>query len=204
MTTAAHRRSVRRPSALAARLALAAALPLGLVAPMALTGCNTAPKAEKRDDFLVEAKAARAWFGRNVTGFDQQVEKAAGLIVFPDVGQFGILLGGGTFGRGAVYDAKGTQVGWAAIKRTSFGLQVGAEGFKMAIVLKDEETFNRFRRGNWSGDMAATAVAAKAGAAKVQDFNNGVAVYVGDQGGLMAGINIALSHVKYKSLADVR
>jgi hypothetical protein len=31
-----------------------------------------------------------------------------------------------------------------------------------------------------------------------------VAVYVGDQAGLMAGINIALSHVKYKSLADVQ
>lgn len=184
----------------------AAALCLAL-APLALlsaTGCNTAPKAEKRQNFTVEAKAAREWFGRNVTGFDDQVAKSAGYIVFPDVGQFGILLGGGTFGRGAVYDAGGTQVGWAAFNRGSFGLQVGVEGFKMAIVLKDAETFDRFKRGKWSGDMAATAVAANKGTAKVQDFNNGVAVYVGDQAGLMAGINIALSHVKYKSLADVQ
>lgn len=184
-----------------------AALLLAVLSPIAVlssTGCNTAPKAQNRASFTVEAQAARAWFGKNVTGFDDQVAKSAGYIVFPDVGQFGILLGGGTFGRGAVYDAGGTQVGWAAFNRGSFGLQVGVEGFKMAIVLKDAETFDRFKRGKWSGDMAATAVAADKGAAKVQDFNNGVAIYVGDQAGLMAGINIALSHVKYKSLADVQ
>lgn len=174
------------------------------VAPIAMTACNTAPKAQDRKSFAVEAKAAREWFGENVEGFEAQVASGAGLIVFPDVGQFGILLGGGTFGRGAVYDASGAQVGWAAFNRGSLGLQVGVQGFKMAIVLKDAETFDRFKLGKWSGDMAATAVAADKGAAKVQDFNNGVAVYVGDQAGLMAGINIALSRVKYKSLADVR
>lgn len=182
---------------------LAAAL-CAAVAPLALTACNTAPKAQDRRDFTVEAQAARRWFGQNVAGFDDQVAESAGCIVFPDVGQFGILLGGGTFGRGAVYDAKGAQVGWAAFNRGSFGLQVGVEGFKMAIVLKDAETFDRFRRGTWSGDMAATAVAADKGTARVQGFSNGVAVYVGDQAGLMAGINIALSRVRYKSLADVQ
>ena len=50
---------------------------------------------------------------------------------------------------------------------------------------------------------AATAVAARAGAATTAQFDKGVAVYIGDQAGLMAGMSIALSHVAYKNMGDV-
>ena len=131
------------------------------------------------------------------------VQHSGGYIIFPDVGQFGIIFGGGTYGRGAVYNVSGEQVGWAALNRASIGLQLGAQSFKMAIIMQDKTTFESFKGGTWQGDVAATAVAARAGAATTAQFDKGVAVYIGDQAGLMAGMSIALSHVAYKNMSDV-
>ncbi|MFM7260517.1 MAG: YSC84-related protein [bacterium] len=166
-------------------------------------GCNTAPKYSNRKSFALEAKAAENWFDENVSGFREQLRDSGGYIVFPDVGEWGIVFLGGTFGRGGVYSADGTQTGWAAINRTGVGLTLGVQGQKVAIVLKDEETMRKFKQGTWSGDVAATVVAAQQGASASKQFKEGVIVYVGDQAGLMAGVSIALSHVRYKSLADL-
>jgi lipid-binding SYLF domain-containing protein len=167
------------------------------------TSCSTAPKAEDRKSFTIEASAAESWFETNVTGFKDQAKSSGGYIIFPDVGQFGIIFGGGTYGRGAVYNVSGEQVGWAALNRASIGLQLGAQSFKMAIIMQDKTTFESFKGGTWQGDVAATAVAARAGAATTAQFDKGVAVYIGDQAGLMAGMSIALSHVAYKNMSDV-
>ncbi len=165
--------------------------------------CSTAPKAENRVSFALEARAAEKWFETNVTGFKDQLNSGGGYIVFPDVGQFGIVFGGGTFGRGAVYNTEGEQVGWAALNRASIGLQLGAQSYKMVIIMQNAGVFANFKDGTWQGDVAATAVAAQSGAATTAQFDKGVAVYVGDQAGLMAGMSIALAHVRYKNLADV-
>jgi lipid-binding SYLF domain-containing protein len=193
-------RSTPSPSVRAAMLSTAC-LAAALAAPLA--GCNTAPKYANRQSFALEAKAAEGWFDENVSGFREQIRGSGGYIIFPDVGEWGVVFVGGTFGRGGVYDADGTQIGWAAINRTGVGLTLGAQGQKIAIVLKDEETMRKFKQGTWSGDVAATVVAAQEGAAAAKQFKEGVVVYVGDQAGLMAGLSIALSHVRYKSLADL-
>ena len=171
------------------------------IAPLA--SCNTAPKYANRKSFAVEAKAAESWFEENVSGFREQVGKSGGYIIFPDIGEWGVIFVGGTFGRGAVFSADGTQVGWAAINRTALGVTLGVQGQKMAIVLENADTMRKFKDGTWSGDIAATVVAAQAGTAASKQFDHGVAVYVGDQSGLMAGVSIALSRVRYKSLADL-
>ncbi|MFM1869251.1 MAG: hypothetical protein RL591_2659 [Planctomycetota bacterium] len=186
----------RFTSATLSALVLAAA-----TAPLA--SCNTAPKYANRKSFALEAKAAEAWFEENVSGFREQVGKSGGYIVFPDIGEWGVIFVGGTFGRGAVFSADGAQIGWAAINRTALGVTLGVQGQKMAIVLENEDTMRKFKDGSWSGDIAATVVAAEAGTAASKPFEKGVAVYVGDQSGLMAGVSIALSHVRYKSLADL-
>ena len=182
---------------------LALAMMMPLTVGGVLAGCNTAPKYANRKSFALEAKAAEAWFEENVTGFREQVGKSGGYIVFPDIGEWGIIFVGGTFGRGAVFSADGTQTGWAAINRTALGVTLGVQGQKMAIVLENEDTMRKFKDGSWSGDIAATVVAAEAGTAASKQFDHGVAVYVGDQSGLMAGVSIALSRVRYKSLADL-
>jgi lipid-binding SYLF domain-containing protein len=174
-----------------------------LFAAFTLTGCNVAPKADSRASFTMEAKSTKSWFETNVKGFDKQLSGAGGYILFPSVGQAGVGFFGGTFGRGAVYNSSGEQIGWAAMSSGSVGLQLGAQGYKMAIVLQDDNTLRSFKAGKWGGDVSATAVAANEGAAAKKDFSDGVVVYVGDQAGLMAGISVALANVRYKNMDDV-
>ncbi|MHC4347652.1 MAG: lipid-binding SYLF domain-containing protein [Planctomycetota bacterium] len=108
-------------------------------------GCATAPKAEEQETFISEARAATKWFERNVGGLRDQIDESAGYIVFPGVAQWGIIFGGGDFGRGMLCRPDGTQIGWAAINTPSIGLQAGVRGFKMLLVLEDEATLNQFR-----------------------------------------------------------
>ena len=150
----------------------------------------------------MEAKSTKQWFESNVKTFDKQIADSGGYIIFPNVGQAGFFFGG-SFGRGAVYNSSGTQIGWASMGSGSFGLQLGAQGYKMAIILKDANTLNKFKDGKWGGDVNATAVAANEGAAAKQDFSEGVRVYIGDQAGLMAGVSVALANVRYKNIDDV-
>ncbi|MFZ9881698.1 MAG: YSC84-related protein [Phycisphaerales bacterium] len=174
-----------------------------MLAPVAvLPSCRTAPAPENRETFVLEAAAAKQWFIKNVKGVESQLNSSAAYIVFPSVGQAGLIVGG-SFGRGAVYDKSGKQVGWAVLNKGSIGLQIGAQGFKMLMVLEDDKTFRAFKDDAWRGSVAATAVAAEEGATATAPFREGLAIYVGQQKGLMAGMDVALANIRYKSLADV-
>lgn len=174
-----------------------------IVAALSLTGCSVAPKAENRETFKSESQVAKQWFTKNVKSFNKQIDDCGGYIIFPSVGRAGVVFLGGTFGRGAVYDGNGKQIGWARMGSGTLGLQIGAQGYKMAMILEDDKVLRRFKEGKWTGDVAATAVAANEGAAADAQFSDGVIVYVGDQAGLMAGVNVALSNVTYRNLDDV-
>ena len=82
----------------------------------------------------------------------------------------------------------------------SAGLQVGAQGYKMLVVFKDEATMQLFQEAHLTGNVSATVVAADAGAAGLASFTNGVAIYEGDQEGLMAGVSIGLDHMRYEAV----
>ena len=174
-----------------------------LCASFLLPACQVAPKAENRASFKVETEAAQKWFSSNVKTFDKQVDSSGGYIIFPDVGRAGFVFLGGTFGRGAVYDGNGKQIGWARMGSGTLGLQLGAQGYKMAMILEDENTMRRFKNGKWTGDVSATAVAATEGGAAAAPFTDGVVVYFGDQAGLMAGVSVALANIRYRNLDDI-
>lgn len=176
--------------------AAAALLGAALVAP----GCNTAPSGEIDKASLVERSESTVdWFAARVEGLEAQLDRGAGYIVFPDVGQASFIVGG-TSGYGALFDDSGRQLGWARISAGSIGLQAGVRGFRMLIVLQNRETLNDFRADRWTGEAAAVAVAGEAGGASAVPFRNGVAVYQGASGGLMAGVNVGLSQITYEPL----
>jgi lipid-binding SYLF domain-containing protein len=185
------------PQALAAPMIAAA---IGLASLIATPGCATAPKQEDRADVVADSRAATQWFRRNVSGLSDQLGRSGGYITFPGIGQYGILIGGGEFGRGVVYNRIGDQIGWAYINEASAGLQVGAQGYKMMMVLEDEATFRRFQENQLAGNVQATVVAAESGTSGTASFTNGVAVYKGGQTGLMAGVNVGLEYIRYESL----
>jgi len=177
-------------------IALAIALACSAV-PMS---CSTAPRAGQEESYMARAQETTAWFEQNVRGLSGQINRSAGYMIFPDVARWGILLSGGQFGRGALCRPDGTQLGWAAINNASIGLQAGVIGFRMIVVLENEETLNRFMAGTLTGSAAGVLVAAESGGTTAVPFANGTAVYQGAQRGLMGGVNVGFDFIRFAAL----
>jgi lipid-binding SYLF domain-containing protein len=172
-----------------------------LALPLAcLTGCNVAPKSEDRTIFVEEARDGLRYFEKHVTDLQRQIRDSAGYAVFPGAGQWGIIFTGGSFGRGAVFKPDGTQIGWAAVNNFSLGLQAGGQGKKILIVFANVDVLERFKQGLLTGKAEGTAVAGDAGTAGLAPFQDGLAVYIGAQKGLMAGGMVAMENFRYREL----
>ena len=167
---------------------------------VAAPGCATKPDVDDRPAFIHESRAATQWFKDNVRGLEAQLSQSAGYAVFPSVGQWGIIITGGKFGRGMLNRPNGSQMGWAAVSTGSLGLQAGVQGFKMLIVFEDEATLQGFKENTLEGSASAVAVAGDAGGSTTSPFYNGIAVYQGANAGLMAGVNIGLDYLRYEPI----
>ena len=172
-------------------------LSLAMLAPVA---CNVAPKTDERESFVMEAREGLQYFEKHVTGLREQIRRSAGYAVFPGAGQWGIIFTGGSFGRGAVFTPDGTQLGWAAENQFNVGLQAGGQGKKILLVFADTDTLEKFKQGLLTGKVEGMAVAADKGATGTSSFENGVAVYVGQQKGLMAGGMVGMENFRYRAL----
>jgi lipid-binding SYLF domain-containing protein len=176
-------------------------LALALSAPIAiLHACSVAPKQDDRASFVMEAREGLTFFERHVSGLRGQISSSAGYAVFPGAGQWGIIFTGGSFGRGAVFTAGGRQVGWAAENQFNVGLQAGGQGKKILIVFEDEATLDKFKQGLLTGKVEGMAVAGDKGTTGTSSFQNGLAVYVGAEEGLMAGGMIGMEKFQYRAL----
>ncbi len=167
-----------------------------------VAGCSTAPKAEDQATFKADAAVATQWFETHVSGLRQQMNSSAGYIIYPSTAQWGIIFGGGTYGRGTLNRPDGSQIGWAALNNASIGLQAGVRGFKMLVVFQDQATLNRFMEDKLVGSVSGVVVVAEESMSGKAKFENGVAVYQGASSGLMAGVNIGLDYMRYKPLGE--
>ena len=149
------------------------------IAALLATGCSTAPKAEDQASFTSDAKAATHWFDSHVSGLRQQISDSAGYVVYPSVAQWGLLIGGGQYGRGLLSGPDDSQIGWASINNASIGLQAGVRGFKMLVVFQDEATLNLFKQNKLTGSVSGVMLVGESGGGAKASFTNGVAVYQG-------------------------
>jgi len=159
-----------------------------------------APKTNDRESFVVEAREGLKYFQKQVPNLDAQIQKSAGYAVFPGAGQWGIIFTGGSFGRGAVFTPGGKQVGWAAINNFNLGLQIGGQGKQILIVFANVDMLNQFEQGLITGKVEGTAVAGEKGVTGTAPFQNGLAVYVGAEMGLMAGGMIGMENFRFRAL----
>jgi lipid-binding SYLF domain-containing protein len=137
---------------------------------------------------MIQADSALERFRNHDPSIDQRIAEAHGYAVFPSIAKGGAGVGG-AFGRGIVYEL-GEPVGFATATQASFGLQLGGQAYS-ELILFDRVAFDRFRRGQFSLDAQASAVAVTAGAAANAEFRNGVMVFVLGQKGLMYEAAIA-------------
>jgi len=129
--------------------------------------------------------------------------------LFPTVGQ-GALVVGGAYGEGKVF-RKGKATGSAKLVHASFGLQLGGKAFSEIVFLQDKRAYDTFTSGAFEFDatMSATAITAgaeasagttgktagvaagpKTGAQAKTEYHNGMAAFVHQKGGLMAGMSL--------------
>ncbi len=170
-----------------------------IAATLLAAGCSTAPKQKDQAKVVADSRSGTQWFRNNVRGLSAQLDNSAGYASYPGIGRYGVGITGGKMGRGVVYDSNHRQVGWAYINVISAGLQVGVQGYKMLVVFEDPATMRRFQRNKLTGNVGVTIVAGKAGGADAASFTDGVAIYEGDQAGLMAGVSVGLDYMRYEA-----
>jgi len=161
--------------------------------PLTLSGCGSVPTTQNEMDTKMEAvvppanKAADSILAKDKS-LKPLLDNAYGYIVFPSVGS-GALIVGGQGGNGVVFK-NGNPWGIAKLASGSIGLQVGGETFTEIIIMQTSDAFDAMTADKFSFTAGVTATAVKAGAALNAKFNDGIAVFVSTNGGLMASAAI--------------
>jgi lipid-binding SYLF domain-containing protein len=168
---------------------------------------HAAPAAEDADTIAVYQRAmeSRHFF-----------DTAYGYVVFPTVGEGGLILGA-ALGKGRVY-VHDKLVGDAKLKQISAGLQAGGKAYSEIIFFEDKRALDEFESGKFefSAGASAIAITAAAGASAgtngvqanasgtennataVGEYNKGMAVFTIAKGGLMYAAAIAGQKFSYK------
>jgi lipid-binding SYLF domain-containing protein len=139
--------------------------------------------------------------------------------VFPTVGKAAVVVGG-AFGEGKVF-RQGKVTGKAQLMHASFGLQLGGKAFSEIVFLQDKRAYDAFTGGEFEFDASMSATAVTAGAeakagtggktagatagpnTSVQaktEYRNGMAAFVHQKGGLMAGMSVGGQKFRYEPL----
>jgi lipid-binding SYLF domain-containing protein len=159
-------------------------IPLVVVALGIAAGCSTAPKSEaKRDTLRADADVALDRFQSTDQTTRDFLNSSKGYAVFPHIGKGGAIAGG-AYGHGALYE-NGRFMGYCDMTQASVGAQLGGQSYSELIVFETTDALNRFKSGNFSFAANASAVANREGAARTAKYENGVAVFVHPNAGLM-------------------
>jgi lipid-binding SYLF domain-containing protein len=177
--------------------ALAAAFSVAL---LATSPAHTAEKkeptpAEQRAQLKKDVQSAIAAYKKADPGIERFFKESAGYVVFPDVGKVGLIVGVGD-AAGEVYE-KGKVIGTASMSFATVGLQAGAQGYSEIIFFQNAAALDRFKQNKFEFTANASAVIVKAGAAKANDYREGVAVFAHPKGGAMAEAAVGTQKFKF-------
>ncbi len=110
---------------------------------VAFTGITTAASKEEID---IEVEASVEKFQQEVTGSKKFLEKAEGILVFPDIIKVGFGIGG-EYGEGALL-IKGKTVDYYNTAAASIGFQLGAQFKTVILVFLKKDALDKFRNSS--------------------------------------------------------
>lgn len=152
--------------------------------------CATRPETPASRNLLsAEVQEAVVLFKIRDPGIQAFFDRSYGYAVMPRVAK-GAWVVGGAFGRGEVF-AQETKVGYCSLSQASVGFSFGGEYFREIVFFRDKLDLNRFKVGDFAFSGQVTAVAVTAGAAAKSDYQDGMAVFVMPESGLMIDASIA-------------
>lgn len=123
-------------------------------------------------------------FKREDPSLQRFFDQSYAMVVFPEIGKGAVGIGAAN-GESVVYQ-NGQVVGYADMTQVTIGAQLGGQKYSEILFIQDEPTFNRFKRGETKFAANASAVIARSGAGRTNDYNHGVAVFVKPISGAMA------------------
>ncbi|KAB0635636.1 hypothetical protein WT67_06465 [Burkholderia stagnalis] len=175
----------------------AAAVVLG---GLTLAGCTTTPdksppaaaSASKRESIDANVNATLSRLYSTVPGSRELVGKSRGVLVFPNVLQAGLIIGGQS-GNGALR-VGGSTVGYYNTSSLSVGLQAGAQSKAIVFLFMTQDALDTFRkRDGWSAGADASVAVVKVGANGAVDTTTATApvqVLVLTNAGLMGDLSV--------------
>lgn len=120
-------------------------------------------------------------------------DKAAGVLVFPNVTRAGFVVGG-SGGDGVLYK-KGKVIGYYKSAAVEMGLMAGVQSFGYAVFFMTDSALEKFRKTSGAWDMSAQAnvvVIDGGGSAEssIETAKPELVGFVFDQKGLMGGVSL--------------
>jgi lipid-binding SYLF domain-containing protein len=166
-----------------------------LTATLLLAGLASTAHAVDQKQLQADVDAAIEAFKKADSGLKTTFDKAAGYVVFPNLGKGGFIVGG-AHGNGLVYE-KGKRVGHASVTQVTVGAQIGGQEFSEVIFFETPATLAKFKESNWAMSAQLSAVAAAEGASKNAKYVDGVMVFTKAKHGLMAEASVGGQKFKY-------
>lgn len=165
---------------------------------VALTAKNANAASKEQIDIEVEGALDR--FKTEVTGGEQFLKKADGVLVFPNVVKAGFVFGG-EYGEGALR-IKGKNAEYYSVGGISFGFQIGAQSKTVILVFLTEEALNDFRASKgWKAGVDGSVALLKWGVGEdinTTDIKDPIVGFVFGNKGLM--YNLTLEGSKFTKI----
>ncbi len=165
-----------------------------------LAACTAVGINKSRGRIDLDADRARAELFRTVPGSRQLAERAAGMLIIPEITEAGLIVGG-AYGEGVLMIGE-AKVDYFSFTAASFGLQVGVQKYGHALFFMTQETLAGFRYSDgWQLGVDAQYTTAEDAAAigvSTTTINLPVIALVFGQQGLIVGAT--LEGAKYSRL----
>lgn len=181
--------------ALLASSALLASAPL----PAAAKEWDARAQDQALRDIVSDARNAITAFRLSDPTLSSFFSQAYGYAVFPKITKGGLVFGGAG-GKGVLFE-QGEPRHRLQLSQGSFGLQAGAKVYREILFFQDKAAFDRFVSGAFELSGQAQASIATAGAADQTPYDEGVAIFLLNRGGLMAEASVAGQRFKVEPLA---
>ncbi len=131
---------------------------------------------------------------------DKFFKESHAYVVFPKVAK-GAVGVGGAGGEGEVYE-QGKFIGRAELSQGSVGVALGFQVYSELIFMRDKAALSSFKSGDAQFSAQASAVVVHAGGAAAADYEEGVAVFVMPESGMMFEASIGGQGFKFIPLRD--
>jgi lipid-binding SYLF domain-containing protein len=174
---------------------------MGLTA--ALSALTTQEKGGAQASALsADSQKTLATFKQKDPSLTDKLNKVAGYAVFPKISK-GAFVVGGAGGEGILYE-KGKPVGKLTMTNMSVGLQAGGQTYSQLMLFQDQTALNKFKQEKASLSANASGVAAKAGGSAEAKFQDGVAVFITSETGVMGELSVGGQNFKFEPYAGMK